>query len=51
MHDSSDTASDEAKHLIEATDADKNGELSYEEILDKYELWVGHNKPTEHQEL
>ena len=34
-------ADDETDHLIEHSDVDSNGKLSREEILGKYELWVG----------
>ena len=34
-------AEDEADHLIEESDLDGDGKLLRQEILDKYELWVG----------
>ena len=34
-------ADDEAEHLIEHSDLDGDGKLLRQEILNKYELWVG----------
>ena len=39
--DPRETALDEALHLIDKTDADDDGVLTKDEILDKYEAWVG----------
>nr|UTK45815.1 calumenin-like protein [Crepidula fornicata] len=39
--DDYDHSSAEAKHLIGDSDGDKDGKLSYDEILDKYDLFVG----------
>ncbi len=35
------SARDEAKHLLSETDTSKDQLLSYDEIVDKYDLWVG----------
>ena len=51
MHDTIETASDEAKHLIAESDADKDGKLTFAEILEKFELWVGSMSNIEHTEL
>jgi len=39
--DSQQSADEEADHLIKETDTDKNGKLSKNEILEKYQTWVG----------
>ncbi|GFS49632.1 reticulocalbin-2 [Nephila pilipes] len=35
------TAENEAKHLIETSDTDKDGKLSFKEIVDHYDVFVG----------
>lgn len=37
----SDVATDEVNHLFAAADADQDDRLSYNEILDNYDLFVG----------
>lgn len=32
---------EETEHLLSETDKDKDGQLTKQEILDEYELWVG----------
>ena len=51
MHDSTETASEEAKHLITETDDNKDGILSFKEIMNKYEMWVGSITDNKHTEL
>ena len=34
-------AGEEAAHLMEETDKDKDGQLTKEEVKDRHELWVG----------
>ena len=34
-------ADDEAEHLVSETDANRDGRLTIEEILDRHDLWVG----------
>ena len=34
-------AAEEASHLMEETDKDKDGQLTVEEVKDQHELWVG----------
>jgi len=41
MPDEYDQAEAEANHLIHASDADKDGKLDKEEVLDKYDIFVG----------
>ena len=34
-------AEEEAEHLLSETDADRDGKLTFEEILNRHDLWVG----------
>jgi hypothetical protein len=36
-----DTAADEATHLMKSTDKNGDGILTYDEVVDEHELWVG----------
>ena len=46
-------AMEEAVHLIHETDSNRDGQLSMDEILDKYTLWVGSSGQEDilHEEL
>lgn len=54
-----DIAAEESEHLMGDTDDDKDGELSYDEIVNHYDTWVGseatnfgdHLEEIEHIEL
>lgn len=37
----SDVATDEVNHLFAATDNNQDDHLSYDEIIDSHDLWVG----------
>ncbi|KAK2143983.1 hypothetical protein NP493_4326g00001 [Ridgeia piscesae] len=53
MHEFEALAMEEAVHLIHETDSNRDGQLSMDEILDKYTLWVGSAAQTDtlHEEL
>lgn len=41
LPDNTVSAKEEAEHLIGETDSNQDGVLSPDEIVDKYDLWVG----------